>query len=64
MVKWLMFVIEFLQASTTSSWITDMWINVEHLFGSFDRMSMLTITGVSVELDTLGKNKKGGDQVS
>jgi vesicle-fusing ATPase len=31
---------------------------------SFDRMSMLTITGVSVELDTLGKNKKGGDQVS
>jgi hypothetical protein len=64
MAKWLMFVIEFLEASTASSWITDMWINVEHLFGRFDRKSMPRIPGVIIDLDTLGKNKKGGDQVS
>jgi len=64
MAKWLMFVIEFLEASTASSWITDMWINVEHLFGSFDPLSVSRIIVVSVELDTLTKNKKSSDQVS
>lgn len=41
-----------------------MCINVEHLFGSFDPLSVLRMTVVSVELDTLMKNKKSSDQVS
>jgi hypothetical protein len=59
-----MVVIEVLKASTASSWITDMCINVEHLFGSFDPLSVSRIIVVGVELNTLRKNKKSSDQVS
>jgi hypothetical protein len=58
-----MFVIEVFKASMASSWITDMCINVEHLFGSFDPLSVPRMIVVSVELDTLMKNKKSSDQV-